>query len=86
MYNESDKNKFKDNKKKLIYNFIVEERDYLLIPGLEKETPQIEYIDEILISELWKPENEIQLIEEMYFPSKPKPFNQIDFMVSFKIN
>ena len=34
----------------------IEERDSLLIPGLEKEQNQVEYIDELFLEELTKPE------------------------------
>ena len=38
---------------------IVEERDCLIILGLEKDELQIEYIDEIILKIIIKPENEM---------------------------
>ena len=43
----------------------MEERDSVIIPGLEKEQNQIEYIDALCIEEIIKPENEMQIIEQM---------------------
>ena len=37
----------------------------MIIPGLEKEQNQVEYIDEMFLEGETKPENEIQLIDQM---------------------
>ena len=51
--------------------------DSLIIPGLEREENQIEYIDELLLESATKPENEIQLVEQMEILKEEKPENEI---------
>ena len=64
---------------------IVEERDSLIISGIEKEPLQTEYIDEIILEEINKPENEIQIIDQMEILKTEKPENEIEYVDTFEL-
>ena len=57
-------------------NCQIQERDAIELLSLEKESNNVEYIDEILIEGFDKPENEIQLIDQMEILKQIKPENE----------